>query len=371
MDRNVLNPIVIALLVLLLIVGGYFGAYYLSCSPGLDIVGDPQSGFYSVAEYRPDLPVLESVFQPAHLLDRQVRHEYWTVDDFMIVPFEQWDSDSDADEFLVAPDSSGDGADVSVDNLRQGTQPAADVLERKHAILTAEIDLDPQSPEAYLKRGEVNQQLGDWQAALADFEQARELNSGNAAAWENAARLLAACPDDEIRNSAKAVEYAQKACQLTEWNNADALAALAIAYAELGDWQAATDICDEQLAKLSGDPDAAQFEELRALFVEEQPFRIASSSVIPDFGTWPGPENPQVTATNYQQLRKGMTLEDVEAILGPGSKEPPPDDLPWRDFTPGGEAPNKIFRYWWSTRGYIVVGFVDGELDYSSTRLHQ
>jgi hypothetical protein len=49
---------------------------------------------------------------------------------------------------------------------------------------------------------------------------------------------------------------------------------LAIAYAELGDWQAATDICDEQLGKLGDDPLAEEFRVLLELFQQEKAYRM-------------------------------------------------------------------------------------------------
>ena len=45
--------------------------------------------------------------------------------------------------------------------------------------------------------------------------------------------------DDKIRNGAKAVELATKACQLTNWKNGDAIDTLAAACAEAGQFEQA------------------------------------------------------------------------------------------------------------------------------------
>ena len=97
-------------------------------------------------------------------------------------------------------------------------------------------------------------QEGNWQAALDDYEKAREIDPNGYSSWNNIAMLLAACPDDEIRNGAKAVECAQKASELTEWSHPAVWNTLAVAYAELGDWQAT-------VAK--ADPDKTYMTDLR------------------------------------------------------------------------------------------------------------
>jgi tetratricopeptide (TPR) repeat protein len=58
----------------------------------------------------------------------------------------------------------------------------------------------------------------------------------NCAAW-----ICATCPDDKVRNGKEAVEYATKACELTEWKDASWVDTLAAAYAELGDFKAAVE----------------------------------------------------------------------------------------------------------------------------------
>jgi serine/threonine-protein kinase len=55
-------------------------------------------------------------------------------------------------------------------------------------------------------------------------------------AYRNLAWLLATCPDANVRNGEKAVEYAKKARELWEWNSPIRFDTLASAYAEAGDF---------------------------------------------------------------------------------------------------------------------------------------
>ncbi len=92
---------------------------------------------------------------------------------------------------------------------------------------------------------------GRWEEAVAGFQAARtiyerllgegqqqhriDLAAGcNALAW-----LLAVCPNDEVRNGEKAIEYATQACELTSWEESGFLDTLAAAYAEAGQFHEA------------------------------------------------------------------------------------------------------------------------------------
>jgi hypothetical protein len=53
------------------------------------------------------------------------------------------------------------------------------------------------------------------------------------------AHLYATCPDSNLRDGKKAVEHGQRACELSEWKNPQALHTLAAGYAEAGDFASA------------------------------------------------------------------------------------------------------------------------------------
>ena len=92
-----------------------------------------------------------------------------------------------------------------------------------------------------VNRGIAYSAKGDYERAILDFNQAIQLKPvGQVAylklAYNNLAWLLATCPQPHFRDGRKAVGYATKACELTQWNDAASLDTLAAACAEAGDF---------------------------------------------------------------------------------------------------------------------------------------
>jgi len=98
------------------------------------------------------------------------------------------------------------------------------------------IQLDPNSRLAYINRGLLHEARSDYQDAFDDFQKAIQLDSGDAYACNNLAWLLATCPNAAFRDGRKAVEFANKACALTQWKNPSWVDTLAAACAEAGDF---------------------------------------------------------------------------------------------------------------------------------------
>lgn len=89
--------------------------------------------------------------------------------------------------------------------------------------------------EATMLRGHARDELGQYAAARDDYAHlAEKLEPTNGMAHNNLAWLLCTCPDDTIRDGKRALAVAQKACELTAWNEANVLDTYAAAYAECG-----------------------------------------------------------------------------------------------------------------------------------------
>jgi tetratricopeptide (TPR) repeat protein len=104
---------------------------------------------------------------------------------------------------------------------------------------TEAIRLDPKFASAYRNRGLAHQEKKEYAKAVQDYTEAVRLNPKYHWPYADLAWLWATCPQEEFRNGPKAVAYARRACELTQWKDADSLAALAVAYAEAGDLEEA------------------------------------------------------------------------------------------------------------------------------------
>jgi tetratricopeptide (TPR) repeat protein len=86
---------------------------------------------------------------------------------------------------------------------------------------------------------------GKYREARADaefiVEHTRELR-GHFLDVDLLARLLAAAPDEAVRDGARATELAKQACELTKWEDISTIETLAAAYAEAGRWDQALEM---------------------------------------------------------------------------------------------------------------------------------
>jgi WD40 repeat protein/tetratricopeptide (TPR) repeat protein len=93
----------------------------------------------------------------------------------------------------------------------------------------------------------------------------------NSLAW-----FWATCPEDEVRDGAKAVEYATKACELTSWENASYVDTLAAACAEAGDFESAVKWQEKAIELLTekNPPEwQTEWEERVKLYQSGKPYR--------------------------------------------------------------------------------------------------
>jgi lipopolysaccharide biosynthesis regulator YciM len=90
----------------------------------------------------------------------------------------------------------------------------------------------------------------------------------------NLAWLLATSPDDAIRDGARAIELATKACEETEWKQAHIVSTLAAGYAEAGDFAKAREY-SQKAVDLGGESDEVkqQLKSELASYEAEKPWR--------------------------------------------------------------------------------------------------
>jgi tetratricopeptide (TPR) repeat protein len=101
------------------------------------------------------------------------------------------------------------------------------------------IEINPRYHKAYNNRGIVHRRKGQYDGAISDFNKAIEINPLDAEAYNNMAWLFATAKTPSFHNGKKAVELALRACELSDWKNAEYLDTLAAGYARAGDFDKA------------------------------------------------------------------------------------------------------------------------------------
>ncbi len=137
---------------------------------------------------------------------------------------------------------------------------------------TKAIALDSKDSSAYANRGFVLEQLGRYAEALADFDAALVIDPHAEEIANDAAWLLATCPDAKIRNPARAIELANRACSATNRENGLHLDTLATALAAAQKYDEAVKVGEEALELLKADNQAIDVHARLELFRQKKPF---------------------------------------------------------------------------------------------------
>jgi tetratricopeptide (TPR) repeat protein len=135
------------------------------------------------------------------------------------------------------------------------------------------IHLDAKFARAYYGRGVAYHDKKDYEKAIADYEAAIRFDP-KSPPYNKLAWLLATCPKDELRDGRKAIEYARKAGELSNWKNPLYLGTLAAAFAESSDFKEA--VKWERKAIDLGYDDEKETEKARQrlkLYEEGKPYR--------------------------------------------------------------------------------------------------
>jgi Zn-dependent protease/Tfp pilus assembly protein PilF len=142
------------------------------------------------------------------------------------------------------------------------------------ADYSAAIALAPGLARQYLNRALAYCRMRRYDLAIADYQEAVRRDPTFADGWNNLAWLLATCPEEHHRDGGKAVEYALRACELSDWKDARHLGTLSAAHAEVGSfaeavrWQRQA-LADPDYEESQGDAGRRRLQ----LYEECRPFR--------------------------------------------------------------------------------------------------
>jgi WD40 repeat protein/tRNA A-37 threonylcarbamoyl transferase component Bud32/Flp pilus assembly protein TadD len=135
-----------------------------------------------------------------------------------------------------------------------------------------EIDKQIESAEKWLKSAEPG---NPYAQIVTAYEQKLHLSPDSAQALNILAWLRATCPAAEVRDGAKAVKHATRACELTNWKDAQYIDTLAAAYAEIGDFDSAVKQQKKAIDLLTEEEEGprADMEERLKLYQSGKPYR--------------------------------------------------------------------------------------------------
>jgi predicted DNA-binding WGR domain protein len=156
------------------------------------------------------------------------------------------------------------------------------LLDRgRHAQALTEInkaiELYPNGGDYLFQRGWIHEQLGKYALAKADYEQAVRL-VGDKYSLNNLAWILATAPASEVRDAARAVQLALRACEVSRWKDPDFVGTLAAAYANNGQFEEAIASLEKALALEKGKQGKAALRAQLKLYRAGQPYRLPERS---------------------------------------------------------------------------------------------
>lgn len=144
--------------------------------------------------------------------------------------------------------------------------------------LTAAINFDQYNAIAYSNRGDSYRVSGeharaasDYQIAVREFRERVMAHPDKVDALNNAAWMLATCPDPQFRDGAQALDYAKRAGSHASQKNANQLDTMAAAYAESGDFDQAIKAEQEAISLVKGK--YPEYRKRLALYQNRKPYR--------------------------------------------------------------------------------------------------
>jgi len=161
-------------------------------------------------------------------------------------------------------------------NLLEETLETADQAVR--------LGADDKTSNCFLARGNAYFAMGRYGDSLRDYEKGCWLRQGDPLPMASKAYLLAACPDEKLRDGATAIKLASECCKKTGMQNPRFLMLLAMAHAECGQFQAAIQVANKALEKAYPDfPWLEEYKKRLKLFEQRKPYRFSPDPKVFDY----------------------------------------------------------------------------------------
>jgi Flp pilus assembly protein TadD len=118
------------------------------------------------------------------------------------------------------------------------------------------VEINPNGVLAHKNLAVLFSRQGEVDQAIAHLQKAVEISPNDLGAINDLAWLLATCPREDLRDGARAVELAERACQATGHKVPELMDTLAAAYAEAGRFSQAVATAEKSLSLIQPDQES-------------------------------------------------------------------------------------------------------------------
>lgn len=146
---------------------------------------------------------------------------------------------------------------------------------------------------------DAHQYLGNWQEAAEGYRAAVAIDNADSRSFQNAAWLMATCPDAKFRKPDLALSAAKKAIALEGRKNARLLDTLAAAYAAGGNYDQAQKVQNDAV-KIASQADREELAQRAATYAKRRPYRQPNAQIA---RTSPSESSPIRTASTEATRR--------------------------------------------------------------------
>jgi tetratricopeptide (TPR) repeat protein len=178
----------------------------------------------------------------------------------------------------IKPDSVGACYNLGNALLQKGKVDEAIAHYRKA------LQINPDFADAHYNLGKALCQKGRVDEAITHLQKTLQIKPDSPDVLNNLAWLLATSPDAHLRDGVQAVQYAERACELTNYKQTIMVGTLAAAFAEAGRFDDAIATAQKAcaLATAAGDQGLLKRnQDLLALYLKHQPYHEAAGKFVP------------------------------------------------------------------------------------------
>jgi tetratricopeptide (TPR) repeat protein len=156
----------------------------------------------------------------------------------------------------------------------------------------------------YYKVAESGERSETYTQMFADYQAVIAIDPDHAGALNALASMLVTSPVEGLRDVIKAVEYATKSCELTDWKKHDQLSTLAMAYSETGNSQEAIKWQKKALELLGED----ELDKWQANYQERLKLYESGKSYLTD-SRWNYSKGDLVSWWKLDESREGIVVD--------------------------------------------------------------